>query len=776
MNEKQQKLVIGCLLHDFGKLLYRYNDGRNHSTSGYEYLKGITALSDETEILNCVRYHHAKLLTSVKIANDDIAYIAYIADNIASAADRRKKENDDGEGGFVKEASLETIFNIIKGNNEKKVYQPKADELLGEINYPTAKEIAFNETFYSKIVSNIRSLLGQIEFNENYINSLLQVLEANLTFVPSSTNMGELRDISLYDHLKLTAAFGLCIGHYLEENSISDYKTELFENAKAFYAKKVFLIYSLDLSGIQNFIYNIASKGALKGLRARSFYLEILMESCVDELLDRLGLCRTNVLYTGGGHTYMILPNTNTAKENINAFEKELNGWFMENFGSQLYAAGGYAQCSANTLQNDPDGSYKKIFQDVSKNISAKKMNRYSASDIETLNAPHKHDHSRECVICHRSDKLTDGNKCSVCGGLEKLSSMIIEQKNALFILTKDKSRENKVIMPFGCVLTAGDKKTVTELMKKGDYVRSYSKNLPYTGDKVASNLWVGDYSSESEFSKLIKESCGIKRLGIIRADVDNLGQSFVSGFNGPYETITRTAVFSRKLSMFFKLHINKILENGGCMLDKSESKKRNAVIVYAGGDDLFIVGAWDDIIGFAVDLQKSLAHYSQGMLTISAGIGLYPDKFPIAAMAEQVGELEHFSKTYDNESKNAVTLFNGENSYHWDEFINEVLFEKLSALQEYIGNNSEHDKALLYKMLRLIRDREKDGRINIARFTYLLARLRPDEEKTEEIALYNYFAKKMYNWIRNEKDCRQLTTAIYLYVYMNRERTDDDE
>ena len=500
------------------------------------------------------------------------------------------------------------------------------------------------------------------------------------------------------------------------------------------------------------------------------------MESCVDELLDRLGLCRANVLYTGGGHTYMILPNTNATKDNINAFEKELNGWFMENFGSQLYAAGGYAECSSNTLQNDPDGSYKEIFREVSKNISAKKMNRYSASDIETLNAPHIHDHSRECVICHRSDKLTDGNKCSVCSGLEKLSSMIIGQKNALFVLTKDESIENKVIMPFGCVLTAGDENKAKELMQSSDYVRSYSKNRPYTGNNVTSNLWVGDYSSESEFSKLIEKSCGIKRLGVIRADVDNLGQAFVSGFNGPYETITRTAVFSRKLSMFFKLHIKKILENGGCTLDESDPKKRNAVIVYAGGDDLFIVGAWNDIIGFAVDLQQSLERYSQGMLTISAGIGLYPDKFPIAAMAEQVGELEHFSKTYDNESKNAVTLFDGENSYHWDEFINEVLFEKLSALQEYIENNGEHDKALLYKMLQLIRDREKDGRINIARFTYLIARLRPDEDKTAEIAVYNYFAKKMYNWIRNEKDCRQLTTAIYLYVYMNRERTDDDE
>ncbi|MBQ7264711.1 MAG: type III-A CRISPR-associated protein Cas10/Csm1 [Firmicutes bacterium] len=792
MNERKQKLAIGCLLHDFGKLLYRFNDGRNHSTSGFEYLKDVKALSEEEEILNCVRYHHAKQLSTANISENDIAYVAYIADNIASAADRRKKENDDGEGGFVKGASLETIFNILNDNNEKKVYQPKSDEIPKDINYPTDKEITFDEGFYSNIISNIRNLLNQIEFNDNYINSLLQVLEANLTFVPSSTNMGELRDISLYDHLKLTAAFGLCIEQYLTEYGLNNYKAELYENAKDFYTQKAFLIYSLDISGIQSFIYNIASKGALKGLRARSFYLEILMESSVDELLDRLELCRANVLYTGGGHTYMLLPNTENTKEKIASFEKELNKWFMDNFGSQLYAAGGFAECSAETLQNIPDGSYKEIFRSVSKSISAKKINRYSAEDIEAFNAPHDFDSARECVICHRSDKLSSENKCSVCSGLEKLSTMIIDDKKALFVLTKALDTENSVIMPFDTVLTAGDENKVKKLMQTSDYVRSYSKNLPYTGNKVTSNLWVGDYCSDNDFSKLIEKSKGIKRLGVIRADVDNLGRAFVSGFSGPYETITRTAVFSRKLSMFFKLHINKLLEKGGYNLDESEPEKRNATIVYAGGDDLFIVGAWDDIIGFSVDLKHSLERYSQGKLTLSAGIGIYPDKFPISAMAEQTGELEHLSKTYNNESKNSVTLFGEgiydpndkegrekyifENTYHWDEFIDEVLLEKLFALQQYIKNNDEHDKALLYKMLQLIRDRKKEDKLNISRFTYLVARMSPDKENTEEVDAYNYFAQKMYQWIRDEKHCRQLVTAIYLYVYMNRERTEEYE
>ena len=39
-------------------------------------------------------------------------------------------------------------------------------------------------------------------------------------------------------------------------------------------------IETADISGIQSFIYDISSKAALKGLRARSFYLELILAVC----------------------------------------------------------------------------------------------------------------------------------------------------------------------------------------------------------------------------------------------------------------------------------------------------------------------------------------------------------------------------------------------------------------------------------------------------------------------------------------------------------------
>ena len=43
--------------------------------------------------------------------------------------------------------------------------------------------------------------------------------------------------------------------------------------------------------------------------------------------------------------------------------------------------------------------------------------------------------------------------------------------------------------------------------------------------------LWVGDYKNGNDFGELAKGAQGIERLGVLRADIDNLGEAFVSGF-----------------------------------------------------------------------------------------------------------------------------------------------------------------------------------------------------------------------------------------------------
>ena len=212
------------------------------------------------------------------------------------------------------------------------------------------------------------------------------------------------------------------------------------------------------------------------------------------------------------------------------------------------------------------------------------------------------------------------------------------------------------------------------------------------------------------------------------------------------------------------------------------DKRARKATVVYSGGDDVFIVGAWDDVIELSVDLREKFRRYTQQTLSISAGIGIYECSYPISAIAQETGDLESESKRMPQ--KNAVTLMSdgethiimvagkeekiSDGTYNWEELRTEVLEEKYRALQEFFGEIDERGMSFLYRMLELIRGQEE--RINFARFVYLLSRLEPTEEG-EKKENYRKFSGKMCRWIQSEKDCRQLKTAINLYAYMNRKK-----
>ena len=762
MTEQEVKLVVGSLLHDVGKVIYRSGDGRNHSKSGYDYLKDEIHI-DDPAILEPVLYHHADMLKSARIADDSGAYITYIADNIAAASDRRK--SGDGNYGFEVSMPLQPVFNILKGNHGQQYYHPQM--LDGKkMNYPTEKKQAFDEVFYKQVKEQLTVTLNQIEWSEQYINSLLAVLEATMTYIPSSTSKQEIADVSLYDHIKITAAVSSCIYQYLKEQGVQDYKKVLFQEAKEFYAQKAFLLYAIDLSGIQAFIYTIHSKDALKMLRARSFYLEIMMEHIIDELLERVSLSRANLIYSGGGHCYILMPNTSEVDRIVEAYEKEINEWLRKTFDIELYIACGFAEASPNTLRNVPQGSYEEMYLKISRMMSQKKAHRYDAETIHFLNNQ-SYEGKRECKICQRIAKLQDG-KCTICNTLEKLGSKIMHY-DCFAILTEHEV--DALPLPGEKYLVVETMEQLKEHMQADSYVRSYTKNNFYTGKHVSNKLWVGDYFPQdaNTFEDMAQKACGIKKIAVLRADVDNLGTTFVSGFkrgeDTHYVTLSRTATLSRQLSLFFKGYINQLLVDGtGNMF--APAGARNVVIVYSGGDDVFIAGAWNEVIAVFCDLRQALEKFTLGTLTISGGIGVYDASYPVNVIARETQELEDASKCVDG--KNAITIWNHEHTYAWDEFVEKVVGEKMQALDDYFNNNEQHGMAFLYHLTELLRNANE--KIHIARYVYLLSRMEPDEKSDPEIkALYRKFSEKMYLWSQDKKDRKELITAIYLYVYMHR-------
>ena len=71
------------------------------------------------------------------------------------------------------------------------------------------------------------------------------------------------------------------------------------------------------------------------------------------------------------------------------------------------------------------------------------------------------------------------------------------------------------------------------------------------------------------------------------------------------------------------------------------------------------------------------------------------------------------------------------------------------------------------------MRELEND-KINIARIAYLLSRVQEECTNSEDID-FTGMSKNIYCWSQNYKDKNELITAIYIYVYLNREISKED-
>lgn len=724
--------------------------------------------------VNSLLYYMNKILQNGSEASEDklYLYITKLADKIAATFDRR--DVNDGEFNLIEGENLYSIFNILNDNNQLYKYSPSILYEEEKINIPMEQPETLSKDFYKIIRAKLSEKLEKRDSGIDFINSSLEVLEQTSSYVPIVKERGEKSDISIYEHIKQSLAIGSAIFEYLSEKERIEEQESIYKDSEEFYKEKSIILYSMDFSGIQAFIYGQYGKeDVLKNLRARSFYLEILLENVIDELLEKLSLSRANLLYAGGGHAYFILANTENTKQILEDFAQDLREWMQDTFGIDLFIGTGYTECSCNDLQNKPDGAYKECFRAVSGAISENKLRRYNATQMISLNMAKNIDRERECKICHSPGNVNREGVCELCDGFAQLSRDIL--KREIFTVVSDKRKGILPIYKNGYLDAENlSRKHGEEYLRtnKDILIRAYSKNKPYKGKGYVKTIYVGDYHNADTLEVLVQGSIGIKRLGVLRGDIDNLGKAFVSGFKPESQTLSKSAAFSRKLTQFFKYDINNILKNKEYSIPfdypdgVAENKDRKMAIIYSGGDDVFVVGAWKDVLEFSIDLHTNLKKYTQGKLTISAGLGMYMPKYPISYMAERTGELEEYSKKLEN--KNAITLFDKDNTYHWDEFIENVMGEKFKVISEFFNTVEDKGKSLLYNLLELFRNRKV--KINLARMAYTLARMAPsDRAEEKEKTAYKIFKEQVYNWMSTEHDTRQAMTAIYIYSYLIR-------
>lgn len=605
----------------------------------------------------------------------------------------------------------------------------------------------------------METALLQIAPTEENLELLLDTLEQYAAPIPAAD------DISEFDHRKMVAAIAACAAEYPGEISAEE---------------PMFLLYTADFSGIQKFIYTVSTANALKALRSRSFFLELTMEHYIDELLSACGLNRVNLLYSGGGHCYVLLPNTQAVIREVDGWNRRFNDWLCSHFGIHLYLADGYVACTANDLTNTPadKSPYKEMFRRVSSAVSKKKLKRYTPEQILTLNHPHRSDGLRECQVCGTESRLrtdSDGRSlCSWCSLFESLSGKLLSCQ--LFVVQQ--GTEGLFVLPGH----SGDRSvsfcTMDEagkLKRSETIVRVYGKNCIAHDLPHSIRLFFADYAAEQQMGLLAQESEGIRRIGVCRMDVDNLGQSFVAGFEQDcetapdrqrYVTLMRTSAFSRQMSLFFKCYLNQVLS--GVFEDKPALM---VTVVYAGGDDVFLVGAWTDVIEASLRIRNAFHRYTCGALTLSAGIGLFQETHPIRLAATETADLEDEAKSLPG--KDAISLFAPEQNhvYHWPDFEKLVLEEKLGALKRFFSEaGQEYGNSFLYNVYELLCSaNEYPGKsMPLARLAYLLAKACPPEGSTAE-KLFKDLSEKIYHWALDPAQRCQLITAIQLYAYMTR-------
>ena len=138
-------------------------------------------------------------------------------------------------------------------------------------------------------------------------------------------------------------------------------------------AKKLSLIAG-DLSGIQKFIYTISSDGALKSLRARSFYLQLVVEEVVQQLLEALELPRTNVIYAGGGNLYLLAPAREETKTAVNQVRQQFNQWLWEEFQGKIFLA---LDCFEFESKDVSGSGFAEHWSNVTERLAQQKFRKF---------------------------------------------------------------------------------------------------------------------------------------------------------------------------------------------------------------------------------------------------------------------------------------------------------------------------------------------------------------------------------------------------------------
>lgn len=504
------------------------------------------------------------------------------------------------------------------------------------------------------------------------LDSLLYLLERHLHTVPCVLS-GQ-ADVSLYDHLKTTAAFSLALC-----------------DAKLAGTPPQFLMVGGDISGIQDYIYDIISKYAAKNLKGRSFYLQLLVDTVIKQLLRALELPRAQVIYASGGGFFLLVARTEANENKLKIIAEELNDTFFEHHQANLYLA---LSWQAFTAEQIYDHQLGEIWKDLNTTAGQAKRQRYARlmekrfgdmfeplgqggtalrdeiTGEEIAKGEKNKENTEFAVLNQTQDQINIGKKLWQ-------TTLLVSSWDSIPEL--DDARVHKYTLPIGkrnyYFLNERNSKLAAKLPLSSQ-VQSFNYGMEdkrladlhvnwghafYGGNQYPHDpetelpLTFNDLAGRPDGDKKEKqtEQIAFARLGVLRMDVDSLGKIFIQGMHPNRKTMARYSCLSRNLDWFFKGYLNFIWQNATHL-------KNNTQILYAGGDDLFLVGRWDYLIEFAEEIQLKFKAWTCGNseISISGGMAIVTPKYPISKGAEEAREAEEEAKDHEYVFGDVQTTF----------------------------------------------------------------------------------------------------------------------
>ncbi len=658
----------------------------------------------------------------------------------------------------VSGASVKSVFDglLAKGVPEKKYfYQPNILSLNEEMFPVKEKEIEVDaskiwEQFYSDIslLENYTNVKAKAETTLN----LLQRYTINL-----SEPTGMLPTVAYFDYAKNLAGITVALYDYLKAEDKLDASVLLWSE------ERPFILIGGDISGIQNFIYDIAGRNASKNLKGRSFYLQLLITSILQKLLTELDLFQGNVILDSGGSFFLLAANTNKNKRLLS--NEEILGQISQQlFETHLTKISLAVAIVPIEISQMLDGGLNEVMEEVYEQLAIKKLQKFNGKinrKQEELFDPKQVDNGggypidrmtgaeiqpHQQATAWKYDLENGGGKTERVQlhedklyGLSLVSNTTMQQINLGDVLRKttiwvispkkinDLKKNGKIHEFNPCqlgiyhYLIEDSIRSLTGLgdltgcslvvLNQPDFLNALNNQLT-DGIGIEQNLIYGnqfyggnEYPSppnierkyldqpytfselagaEDEEKKELADrkkkiyyvppatkteagrDLGIKRLGVLRMDVDNLGYIFQTGL-GKQFSFVQYSNLSRHLDFFFKGYLNQIW--------KQEGFSPYAQIIYSGGDDLFIVGRWDKMIEFAKKIKTAFGDYvcQNNQISLSGGISIVGHKFPILKGAEMAGKAEKSAKRHEligihhksvELDKNSFTLFDV--PLHW--------------------------------------------------------------------------------------------------------------